>query len=97
MEVAKQYKTDVNAWGKAAANLRSPYWDWADPNTYLPPPQVYDYVTYKTVKVVTPAGPKDLPNPLLAYTFQRKIQWNYPQPTTVRHPGTRDPLAQFKQ
>lgn len=86
LEVAQKYKTDTAAWVKAALTLRSPYWDWADPTTYLPPPQVYDSVKYKNVRITTPDGLKDVPNPLLAYTFQRKLNWSFQDPTTVRHP-----------
>jgi len=87
LEVAQKYKTDTNAWVQAALSLRSPYWDWADPATYLPPRQVYDSTRYANLHITTPDGPKDVPNPLLAYTFQRKINWSFSQyPATVRHP-----------
>jgi tyrosinase len=87
LDVAKKYKTNTENWVQAALKLRSPYWDWADPVTYLPPRQVYDSVAYQKLRITTPEGPKDVTNPLLAYKFQRKINWNFQEPTTVRHPN----------
>ena len=103
MKVSKRYTTDSDAWGRAALTLRSPYWDWADSKTYLPPPQVYDYDNFQTLNIITPNGPQDIPNPLLAYTFQREIEW--PDDTglsqyqaTIRRPGELpDPLTNFRE
>lgn len=97
VDVASKYETDRDDWGQAAYTLRSPYWDWANPESYLPPPQVYDYKNYQTLNITTPGGKKDLPNPLLAYKFQVKIDWVYSKyPTTVRHPNAPNPIEKFE-
>ena len=83
--------------------LRSPHWDWADSNTYLPPPQVYDYGNFKTLNIITPNGPQDIPDPLLTYTFQREIKWPdsaglSQYQVTVGRPGELpDPLTGFRE
>lgn len=89
--------TDPDAWGLAAMTLRSPYWDWADPATYLPPPELYDSRKFKYLKITTPSGPVDFPNPLLAYKFQRELDRPKPKyEKTVRYPNSGRPILDFE-
>ncbi|KAF6812602.1 hypothetical protein CMUS01_13023 [Colletotrichum musicola] len=57
---AQEYRT-------AADNWRAPYWDWAaDGGAQLPP-----VTTQATITVNGPGGQVQMPNPLLAYKWQR--------------------------
>ena len=82
---------------RAAANLRTPYWDWA--SKPLPPDEV---ITLEEVAVTHPDGSrKPVGNPLHHYTFN-PVPSYFPDRvkgfgTTVRHPLAKDPLQSFKK
>ncbi|KAF5350909.1 hypothetical protein D9758_010517 [Tetrapyrgos nigripes] len=96
---------DAEAWRRAAENLRSPYWDWADRSTeYLPPSEVYHSLNHPTLRITTPNGLIQVPNPLLSYRFQELFPWSIQcrfddLPTTVRHPrpNPEDSIRAFKE
>ena len=90
MAIAAQYTVDTDAWKKAAADLRQPYWDWAA--NAIPPPQV---ISQKQVTITNKLGQKvQVDNPLYHYKFH-PIDESFPDPysvwpTTLRQPTTQD-------
>ncbi|KAI0043594.1 tyrosinase [Auriscalpium vulgare] len=84
--IAAQYTYDQDRWLSAAANLRSPFWDWA--RNSVPPAEV---VSLANVTITTPDGKKtSVANPLIRYTFH-PIDPSFPTPysnwkTTLRNP-----------
>lgn len=96
IDIAETYIRDTDAWKQAAANLRSPYWDWA--SKPVPPDEVI------ALENVTITGPdctkKSVPNPLHHYKFHPLPSY-FPSSvktyeTTVRHPFSRDPVKSLK-
>ncbi|KAF9005143.1 tyrosinase [Cyathus striatus] len=92
-EIAEEYTVDTNAWKEAAANLRQPYWDWAQ-NT-VPPAEV---ISLQQVPIITPDGKKTMvDNPLFRYRFH-PVDSSFGRPysqwsTTLRFPTSRTSSA----
>jgi tyrosinase len=64
--------------------LRAPYWDWAA--NLVPPAEVY---RRPVVKIQTPDGEKEVPNPLVSYKFGEPVDYSgapdINRHQTVRH------------
>ena len=88
VQIAKGY-IGKPEWQVAAANLRQPYWDWAQ-NTLLPD----QIIKQETVWITTPEGKRSVPNPFLSYRFHpldKDFGSDYDKyPTTLRYPTTHD-------
>ena len=96
-EIAETYTQNTDSWKQAAANLRTPYWDWASKPT--PPDEV---IAMENVTITQPDGSrKSVPNPLYRYQFH-PVPSYFPDKmkaytTTVRHPAAQDPVQSIKE
>ena len=96
-QIADTYTHDTDSWKKAAANLRTPYWDWA--SNPLPPDEV---IAMEEITITKPDGTKQsVPNPLYHYNFH-PVPSYFPSNvksfnTTVRHPFAKNPVQSLKK
>ena len=98
-QVASEMTAQKATYVAAAKTFRAPYWDWAAPKQNG---QVYPSIFKGTVRngasyitINLPTGPKEIRNPLYAYTFHSLSASDLPNtpfnvwPTTLRYPTSK--------